>query len=191
MDIKITYPPLKKRETFLNWDRFILKCLALLAVVACPIVNICVGGKSWSLVVLMGVYTAWTLVLDPDLVEYNRISQFVKAVFCASLLLGLIDWALAPGFAVKVLPIVIFSALLVAGGLFFSDLQRQKQNMMPMLTLILFSFIGTAAGLSLYHGTGRWAMIVMGAVAFGLLIGCIAILRKDFIRELKKRFHIK
>lgn len=191
MDIKITYPALKKRQTFLDWLRFILKCLALAAIIACPIVNLCVGGKPWSLVVLMGVYTAWTLVLDPDLVEYNRISQFVKAVFCASLLLGLIDLALASGFAVKVLPIVIFSALLVAGGLFFSDLQRQKQNMMPMLTLILFSFIGTALGLSLYHGTGRWAMIVMGAVALGLLIGCIAILRKDFIRELKKRFHTK
>lgn len=191
MDIKITYPALKKRQTFLDWVRFILKCLALLAAVACPIINLCVGGKPWSLVVLMGLYTGWTLVLDPDLVEYNRISQFVKAVLCAVALLGLIDWTLSPGFAIKVLPIVIFGAVLVAGTLFFSDLQRQKQNMMPMLTLILISFIGTALGLSLYHGTGRWAMIVMGAVALGLLIGCIAILRKDFIRELKKRFHTK
>ena len=191
MDIKITYPAVKKRQNFLDWVRFILKCLAAAAVIACPIVNLCAGGKPWSLVVIMGVYTAWTLVLDPDLVEYNRISQFVKAVLCAGVLLGLIDYALAPGFAVKVLPIVIFSALLVAGGLFFSDLERQKQNMMPMLTLILISFIGTALGLSLYHGTGRWAMIVMGCVAFGLLVGCIAILRKDFIRELKKRFHTK
>lgn len=191
MDIKITYPLVKKRKNWLDWVRFIGKLLALAAAVACPIVNLCIGGKPWSLVVLMGLYTAWTLFLSPDLVEYNRISQFVKAVFCACLLLGLIDWALAPGFAVKVLPIVIFSALLVAGGLFFSDLQRQKQNMMPMLTLIILSLLGTAAGLSLYHGTGRWAMIVMGGVAFALLLGCIAILRKDFLRELKKRFHIK
>lgn len=191
MDIKITYPPVKKKKKALELIQFLLKCLAVLAVVACPIINVCTGGKPWSIVVLMGVYTLWTLVLSPDLVEYNRISQFIKMVLCACLLLGLIDIAFAPGLAAKVMPIVAFGSLVVCAALFFSDLQRQKQNMMPMLTLILLCFMGTATGLSLYHGPGRWAMIVMGAVAFGLLAACIAILGKDFLRELKRRFHTK
>ncbi len=191
MDVKISYPPVIKRGKLLGRFIKLLRWLALIACIACPVVNICTGGKAWSVVVLMGVYMLWTLVLSPDLVEYNRISQFIKLTLSACVLLGLIDYFISPGWAVEVVSIVAFGALAVCAGLFFSDLQRQKQNMMPMLTLILFSLIGSVAGLSIYRGPGRWAMIVTGALAAALLIGCIGILGKDFIRELKRRFHTK
>ena len=75
MNIKITYPQVSKKKQTLRNIINILKILSIIAVIACPIVNIATGGKAWSLVVLMSIYMVWTLVLSPDLVEYNRISQ--------------------------------------------------------------------------------------------------------------------
>lgn len=189
MDIKITYPAVAKRIKLISVVRFVLNILALLACIVCPIVNLCTGGKAWSVVVLMGIYTLWTLVLSPDLVEYNRISQFIKLVLCACVLMGLIDYFLAPGWALDVICIVAFGALVVCAVLFFSDLQRQKQNMMPMLTLILLCLIGCGTGVGIWREQARWSIFVMGGIALSLLVACIFILGKDFIRELKRRFH--
>ncbi len=191
MNIKPTYPPVKKKKMLLRLFLAIFRWLALAAVIVCPVVNWILGGKWWSIIVLMGVFTLWTLVLSPDLVEYNRISQFIKLSLCSCVMLCLIDIFLAPGWAVEVVPIVAFGSLIVCAGLFFSDLQRQKQNMQPMLTLILLCLLGSGVGLGLWQGKGRWAMMVMGLVALGLLIACIAVLGKDFTRELKRRFHTK
>ncbi|MGM9600211.1 MAG: DUF6320 domain-containing protein [Faecousia sp.] len=189
MDIKITYPPVSKRQKRLAILAVILRWLALIACIVCPVVNLCTGGKAWSIVVIMGVYMLWTLVLSPDLVEYNRISQFIKLVLCACVLMGLIDYFLAPGWALDVICIVAFGALVVCAVLFFSDLQRQKQNMMPMLTLILLCLIGCATGVGIWREQARWSIFVMGGIALTLLIACIGVLGKEFIRELKRRFH--
>lgn len=189
MDIKITYPPVSKRQKRIAILAVILRWLALIACIVCPGVNLCTGGKAWSIVVIMGVYMLWTLVLSPDLVEYNRISQFIKLVLCACVLMGLIDYFLAPGWALDVICIVAFGALVVCAVLFFSDLQRQKQNMMPMLTLILLCLIGCATGVGIWREQARWSIFVMGGIALTLLIACIGVLGKEFIRELKRRFH--
>lgn len=189
MDVKIVYPHVTKRQKRSIALMALLRFLALAACIVCPIVNLRVGGKGWSVVVIMGVYTLWTLVLSPDLVEYNRISQFIKTVLCACVLMGLIDYFISPGWALNVISIVAFGALIVCGVLFFSDLERQKQNMMPMLTLILLCLIGSATGVGIWRGQARWSIFATGAVALALLIACIFILGKDFIRELKRRFH--
>ena len=189
MDIKITYPPVSKRQKRLAILTEILRWLALIACIVCPVVNLCIGGKAWSIVVIMGLYMLWTLVLSPDLVEYNRISQFIKLILCACVLMGLIDYFLAPGWALDVICIVAFGALIVCAILFFSDLQRQKQNMMPMLTLILLCLIGCATGVGIWREQAGWSIFVMGGIALALLIACIFVLGKDFVRELKRRFH--
>ena len=139
----------------------------------------------------MALYMLWTLVLSPDLVEYNRISQFIKTIVCTCILLTLIDVFLAPGWAIEVVPIVCFTGLAVAGILFFTDLERQKQNMLPMLLLILFAIAGSVIGLSLWHEESRWALAVMGVFAVCLLFACMVSLGSEFLRELKRRFHTK
>ncbi len=191
MNIKITYPAIAKRKLQRKKLLNILRWPFLAAAFSCPVVNLATGGKAWSVIALMGLYMVWRLVFAVDLVEYNRISQFTKLITWSSLLLALIDYFLASGWAIEVVPIVCFGGLIVAGTLFFTDFQRQKQNVMPMLWLIFLALVGATLGLSLWHGRGRWAMIVMGALAFVLLVACIATMGRDFIRELKKRFHVK
>ena len=191
MKVDITYPALGKRKQV---KRKLIKAAGLVllsAAVICPIVNIAVGGKAWSLIVLLGLYMVWTLVLSPDLVEYNRISQFIKLLLCSCLMLILIELFLAPGWAEFVVPIVGFGGLIVCAALFFSDMERQRQNMLPMLTLIFLSAIGSAAGLLWLRPEVVWPLEVMGALSLALLISCIIALGRGFLRELHKRFHTK
>lgn len=191
MKLDIIYPAVGKhqlqRKKFLN----IMRWPIIFAAFICLVLNIVIGGKAWSLTVLMSLYMAWTLILSPDLVEYNRISQFIKLIVCSCILLILIDVSLSPGWAIEVVPIVCACGLAVCGVLFFTDLERQKQNMLPMLLLIFSAIAASVIGLCLWHEESRWALAVMGAFAFSLLTACAITLGSDFIRELRRRFHIK
>ena len=191
MKIKITYPKVSpkiiKHQRLINF----MKCPLLIAVVICPIINLITGGKAWSLVVLMSIYMAWDLVISRDLVEYNRISQFVKLITLTSLLLITIDVFLAPGWALEAVPILIFSGLIVTSVLFFTDIERQKQNIFPFLFLILLSIFSSVIGLSFYHEKDSWPLTVMGAVALFLLITLSINLKENIINELKKGFSVK
>lgn len=191
MKIKITYPKVSpkiiKHLRLINFMKWPL----LIAVVICPIINLIIGGKAWSLVVLMSIYMAWDLVISRDLVEYNRISQFVKLITLTSLLLITIDIFLAPGWALEAVPILIFSGLIVTSVLFFTDIERQKQNIFPFLFLILLSIFSSIVGLSFYHEKDSWPLTVMGVVALFLLITLSITLKENIINELKKGFSVK
>lgn len=191
MKIKITYPKVSpkiiKHQRLINFMKWPL----LIAVVICPIINLIIGGKAWSLVVLMSIYMAWDLVISRDLVEYNRISQFVKLITLTSLLLITIDVFLAPGWALEAVPILIFSGLIVTSVLFFTDIERQKQNIFPFLFLILLSIFSSIIGLSFYHEKDSWPLTVMGVVALFLLITLSITLKENIINELKKGFSVK
>lgn len=191
MKIKIIYPKVSpkiiKHQRLINFMKWPL----LIAVVICPIINLITGGKAWSLVVLMSIYMAWDLVISRDLVEYNRISQFVKLITLTSLLLITIDVFLAPGWALEAVPILIFSGLIVTSVLFFTDIERQKQNIFPFLFLILLSIFSSIVGLSFYHEKDSWPLTVMGVVALFLLITLTITLKENIINELKKGFSVK
>ncbi len=191
MDVKITYPIVEKKRIQRKKLIHILRWPFLLAVIACPVANFLVGGAFWSPIVLLGMYMFWTLVLCPDLVEYNRLSQTIKLLCYSCGMLVLIDYFLSPGWAIRVVPIVGFGGVAVAGILLFSDLQRQKQNMLPLLVLIFLGILGSVIGLSLWREESRWALIVLGSVSLVLLLICCIALRSDFWRELKRRCHIK
>lgn len=191
MKIKITYPKVSpkiiKHQRLIN----VIKWPLLIAVVICPIINLITGGKAWSLVVLMSIYMLWDLVISRDLVEYNRISQFVKFITLTSLLLITIDVFLTPGWALEAVSILIFSGLILTAVLFFTDIERQKQNIFPFLFLILLSIFSSIIGLSFYHEKDSWSLAVMGVVALFLLITLTITLKENIINELKKGFSVK
>lgn len=191
MKFKITYPPIEKRKLQRRHLLRIIRWPVLFAVVMSPVVNYIIGGKAWSLIVLMSIYMAWSLVLSPDLVEYNRISQSIKLISFSCSLMAMIDFFLAPGWAIDVVPIVCFGGIVITGVLFFTDIDRQKQNMLPMLFLIVVAILGSIAGSCIWHEKVRWPLAIMGATAGLLLIACIITLRGEFLRELKRRFHVK
>lgn len=189
MKIKITYPLVAKKKLERKKIINIVRWPLLIAVIICPIMNIVTGGKPWSLIVLMSIYMLWTLVLSPDLVEYNRISQLVKLITLTSVLLTIIDVFFGSGWIIEVDGILKYCGLIVAGVLFFTDLERQKQNMLPLLFLIFFAITSSIVGLSIYHGEDNWSLAVMGGIAVILLIAIIIVLGDYLLKEIKKRFH--
>lgn len=191
MKIKLTYPPVEKKRLQRSRLLAILRWPVMAAAILCPLIDWETGAQGWSLVVLMSLYTAWTMVLSPDLVEYNRISQTIKLIVCVCILLFLIDFFLAPGWAVTVVPLVCSGGLVVSGVLFYTDLNKQKQNMLPMLLLIAIALPGALIGLQFWHGKGRWALWVLLGCSVVLLSALVITMGRGFTRELKMRFHMK
>ena len=191
MKINITYPKTSKKIfrhrkwlTLLSW-------IFILLAIASVVVNVIVGGVLWFPVALMGLYMIWHLVISIDLIEYNRISQFIKATLYSCILMFLIDTFLVGGWALDVISIVSFASVIISGILLFTDFNRQKQNMLPILFLIVIALVWSVIGLFSALEMQSWPLIVLGGVAVLFLAIIIITLRGDFIRELKCRFHLK
>ena len=191
MFIKNTYPiangkgVMRKRYLkYLGWPFIIGTILSIL-------INLIIGGLWLSLIVVFGLYIVWHLILEIDLVEYNRISQFIKATIYSCILMFLIDTFLIGGWALDVISIVSFASVIISGLLFFTDLNRQKQNMLPMLFLMFIAIVWSIVGLLSALEIKSWTLIVLGSVTIALLCAIIITLRGDFLREIKCRLHIK
>lgn len=190
MKVENIYPQIsRKRRHFLLVRRaFWWVFLALGA--ACAVVNLALGAPWWCPVAIWGMLGVWQCVFSPDMVERNMISQTVKALWYACVLLALIDTLLAPGWAQFVIPLVGFAALVATAVFFFMDVNGQRQNMMPLIWLVLASLAGLAAA-----GLGwvkmSWPIITLGASAGALALLGLAAFPKNLWRELKKRFHTR
>ena len=75
--------------------------------------------------------------------------------------------------------------------LFFTNLETQKHNMLPLINFIFVSIIGSLITLHFYHAEGSWPLIVLASLALLCLITLIIVLGQDFKREMHRRFHIK
>lgn len=131
MNVKVTYPPVPRgklqRKDVIRLARWPFGLAALVTV----FVNLATGGPAWSLIALWSYAMIWSFAIAPDLVEYNRISQWIRLITCACLLLFMIDWLFPTGWSIRVVPIVCFSGLIVAGVLFFTDLRASGKTCCP------------------------------------------------------------
>lgn len=191
MHVKITYPSIKRGSRNRRFLLDILRWPFILAAVASVIVNLCVGGPLWCVVVSIGLSAIWKLLLSIDLVEYNRMSQFIKTVVWSSILLTSVDILLVQGWSRFVLPIVLFGAHAICAVLFFTDIETQKHNMMPLILFIFASIVGSAVVLYFWHEQNDWPYIVLLGLSAVFLLTLILVLRQDFLREMKRRFHVK
>ena len=191
MLVKNTYPSIAKGSGNRRRMLAVLRWPFIFAGVAALVLNLILGSPWWSVIAVLALYIVWTLILSPDLVEYNRTSQSIKIVLWTSVLLALIDHLLAHGFAWFVIPIVCFSGLLICMALFFTNLETQKHNMFPLTLLIFFAILASAICLIFWPEYDNWPFIVLAAVSAFMLLASIIILGADFKREMQRRFHIK
>ena len=159
---------------------------------AALIVNLCIGGPHWWVLVVLSLLVVWKMILSPDLVEFNRISQFIKATVWSSILIAAVDLLFVNNrFAMFVIPIVCFTSLASCIVLFFTNLEIQKHNMLPLINFIFVSIIGSAIALHFYNGIQNWPLIVLFCLSVLSLLSLIIVLGQDFKIEMKRRFHIK
>ena len=191
MHVEITYPAVTHASRSRRLMLSVLRYPFIGAAIASLAVNLWVGGPLWSVIVIPALYVVWRLVLSPDLVEYNSLSQTIKAVVWASILLTLIDIFLVHGFAIFVIPIVCFGGLVVCMVFFFASLEAQKHNMLPLILFIFASILGSSIALYFRHAKGDWPYIVLLLLSVLFLLALIIVLGRDFTVEMKRRFHIK
>lgn len=159
---------------------------------AAPIVNLCIGGPHWWILVILTLLVVWKMILSPDLVEFNRISQSIKIVVWSSILIAAVDLLFVNNsFAIFVIPIVCFAGLANCIVLFFTNLETQKHNMLPLINFIFVSIIGSLIALHVYHDIENWPLIVLLGVSVLSLLSLIIVLGQDFKIEMQRRFHIK
>ena len=192
MHVKNTYPKITKvsrnRKRMLNIVRWPFLAVSL----AAPIVNLWIGGPLWCILVILTLVIVWKMILSPDLVEFNRISQSIKVTVWSSILIAAVDLLFVNNrFALFVIPIVCFAGLTNCIVLFFTDLEIQKHNMLPLINFIFVSIIGSAIALYFYHNEENWPLIVLFCLSVLSLLSLIIVLGQDFKIEMQRRFHIK
>lgn len=191
MHVKQTYPSVKKGSKNRRRMLSILRWPFLFVSIAAIAVNIAVEGPLWGVIAVLTLYVVWRLILSPDLVEYNRMSQSIKIVTWVSILLALIDILLVHSFALFVIPIVCFSGLVVSIVLFFTNIQTQKHNMLPLILFEVVSIIGSTIVLCLWKNVNNWPYIVLLSLSVLSLLSMVIVLGRDFRIEIKRRFHIQ
>ena len=197
MNINVTYPELSKKKATRAKLIRILRLPFIIVAIACPIVNIATGGVPWSVIALFGLNTIWNMVVAIDMIEYNRTSQFIKFITYSIIMLILIDTLITPGinWGSFVIPIVTFSALVAAAVLFFTDFERQRHNLMPLLIIDLICIVASVVMICIicYQAMDMalWPYITMGGVSLALLISLMLSMKGGFFGELKRRFHAK
>ena len=190
MKVKIVYPEFQKRSYVFNRLQGILTIVFAVAAVVCLTVNLAVGGRLWSLVVLWSLWGVWKMVISYDLVEFNIISQTVKTLFYVVVLLFLIDHFLAPGWAAFVIPIVCFATQIFLIIIYFIDVRKQTRNSLPMFWLALVSLIAIMAVWFFLNGI-NWPMIVVGSLSVVMVLIAFFAYRHEFAHELRKWFHTR
>ena len=190
MDLEIIYPKIKKQSLAKLRVRYIFGLIFLAAALVCPVVNIVLGGPAWSVIVLWSLYMVWTLCLRLPLVERNLINLGVRFAVMTVVLLILIDRLLAPGWAEFVVPLVVYGALLALAALFFVNVSKQRQNVMPLVLLTFAVLVGSGVALFAFSLTS-WPMIVLACVSAALLTATVFTLRIRLFSEIRKRFHLK
>ncbi|MCR5229030.1 MAG: hypothetical protein K6D03_02790 [Solobacterium sp.] len=192
MKVKIVYPEVTRQQRIWMNLRIYCKWIFLFASTICAAVNISVGGKAWSVIAIWSMWIVWSQILSTDMVEYNRLSQTVKLILRACVLLAMIDLFLAPGWSVNVIALVCTAAVILVGVLFFSDFEKQKQNMFPMLIFCVLCFTGSVIGLIARRGRAVvWPLAVLAVCSVFLLVLCAAFLGNRFGEEIRKRFSVK
>ena len=191
MHVKQTYPSVKRGSKNRRQMLVVLRWPFLTVAAACLIVNAAIAGPFWGIIAVLVLYIVWRLILSPDLVEYNRMSQSIKIVAWVSILLALIDILLVHSFALFVIPIVCFSGLVVSIVLFFTDLKRQTHNMLPLILFEVVSMIGSGIVLCVWKDPNNWPYIVLLSISALGFLAKVIVLGRDFKIELERRFHIQ
>ncbi len=187
MNPKIIYPVPKSQSFFYRRLRFIMRIIFLLAAVSCLIVNICVKGRAWSVVVIWSLFMTWQLIFSLKLVEFSIFSHSVRSFLYIVILLVLMDHFLAPGWAETVIPIVFFAFLLIMVILFYAIYDRKDRHLVSVMVLGLFSVLTIPYSLHSWPIT-NWIAFAFHLASLLLFIVMIILNRKEIIYELKVRF---
>lgn len=187
---KTAYPRIHRKsipfDTVRTW---VFRVLVLVSII-CGIVNLSMGGRAWSLYVLLIGYLFYQLVFSRELIEAGFIQKFMSVIFAVCILLLYIELRAGTGHWATdtAIPVIYFGALFIGALIYFLGF-KHKHYLMSLVYIILGAMIALILGLA-GIGAIKWPIILLasfsGAVAVVVVLG----FRKPFWAELKKRLHV-
>ncbi|MBR2577450.1 MAG: hypothetical protein IKE38_00835 [Erysipelotrichaceae bacterium] len=187
MNPKIIYPVPKNQSLFYRRLRYIVRILFLSSGAICDLINIIIKGKDLSVVVIWSLFILWESLFSLKLVEFSGFSHAVRILLYVIVLLGLIDHFLAPGWSMRVIPIVFFGFFLIMFILYFAIHSRKDRHLMSIVSLGIMAVLSIPYSLHSWPITDWLAFSFMCATSV-LFVAMVIICRKDIARELKNRF---
>lgn len=190
MELINNYPNINKKINKFLLVRRILLITFLVSLIVCFIVNICVGGKPWTIYVFCSEAIFYLIFLNKPLIENTFIKRFSIIILSICILLYVIDRIEKIDFSYFVITIICFSLLIVQIITLFSSYKNQKRNIMPIfytsigsIVIIILALIGVIKL--------NWPIIVLGSIGLCILLLFFTLFRNVIIYELKKQFSTK
>ena len=192
MEMKNVYPDnLKSRGRSLNIVRRVFMFILWTGSLASVIVNLSTGKPWWSAVVVVSVFAVHKLLLSPQLVERNLIGLFINLASYSSLILLSIGLTLSGGWDLFVIPIVCAGSILICTLMFLFDTEGQKNSVHASAVLSFLCSVAFLVGFLKLQGRDKLVMGICALVSASCLVIYFSVLRTDFFRELRRRFHIE
>lgn len=185
MKLNNIYPVPSRQSNFYHKFRFIMRIIFTVASLACIIVNIAVGGKAWSIIVVWSIISLWRLLFSLRIVEFTIFSHATRITFYLVILLLLIDYFLVPGWAKTVIPIVLFGYLLIMFILFTALKDKKDRHYLSIFILGLFSL--AFIPYSVRFPIDDWIAFAFSIAIFVIFIVLVVINFKDIVYEIKVR----
>jgi hypothetical protein len=185
-----TYPVYKKISSRGTKFRFWSIMALIVLTVATVIVNIAVGGRTWSLYVVVGSIINYQTFFSRKQVESSLIRKFIVIVLSVCILLIIIQFlSRSEVNAIQIIvPILLWGTLILSAFLYFFDFPAQKSHILPILFTICLSLICIGTGLWLFN-TIRWPSIVLMSISTFIVLFAMLFYRKPVWAELRKKLH--
>ena len=187
MNPKIIYPIPKRQTSFYRDLRSIVRIVFLCTALICILINFLVKGKPWSIIVAWSLFSAWRIFFSLKMVEISVYSHTGRITFYTVILLFLIDHFLASGWAETVIPIVLFTDLLIMFVIYYATYSRRHRHLVSIVMLGLMNLIFIPYSLHSWP-IENWVAFAFLSASFILFVVMIIINRRDLIYELKVRF---
>lgn len=186
METKIIYPVIKSQSQFFKNLRMTMKIIFIVVGIISLLINLLIGGKMWSLIVIWSLLSLWRLIFSLKLIEFSIYSHIVRSIFYIVILLFVIEYTFSIGIFKLIIPIVIFFALLTMVILFYITYDKKDRNTASIMGLGVLVLL-LMPDYVLSYLEGRWLIFILISLTILLFIVMIIINLDDVKHEVKAR----
>ena len=189
MEVKVTYPVVKKKNFFVRNAYDLWRALFTIVAYTCLIIDMLTPGIHWSLIVIGGLCVLWIAFLYRPQVENTLIKKGCDVLVAVCLYQLLLESVIGGNWGAFVAQIVFFSMLILMGVYFLCYFRGEKRNFLPLFELLVAGMVSTLIMLCCRIRLS-WPMIVVGSVSLGIQLLMLILYWKPMLHEYHKKFHV-
>lgn len=185
-EIEISYPVPRRR--LLDLRRLRRAALRFLCAsgALCLFINLCTGGPTWSLVVLVSLWFVWTNLLARPLVEDGLAERISRLLLSVCILVLTVELCFDGEYTGIVLPILLACTLAFLAGTAYLGRRRRLMPLLRLAAVSLLDILSAALGLLPLNLPAAVTLLALGLAA---LLPALFLYRRELVRELQKRLH--